>query len=262
MSVLNTVGASSEHPLPVRRILGVDFFVGTAAGCVDRMLRGGLLVVPAAPALIDLPVNTAYREALCGADVVIPDSAFMVLIWRLMTGERIERISGLEYLREFLSRPEAKVPGAVFWVMAGEESSQRNLAWLGAQGIAVRPQDVYIAPRYGSHVEDPELARLLSESGCQHVVITIGGGKQEQLGYYLRRNLQSVPGIHCIGAAIAFLSGDQVHIPAWADYLGLGWLFRCLSRPGVYVPRYWAARKLAGLMFRFRDRMPIAAEPQ
>lgn len=62
--------------------------------------------------------------------------------------------------------------------------------------------------------------------------------------------------IHCIGAAIAFLSGDQVAIPAWADKLYPGWLFRCLSEPKRYVPRYWAARKLFSLMVRYRSDLP------
>jgi hypothetical protein len=38
------------------KILGIDFFQGTAAEAVDRMgAEGGLLVVPAAPALKDMP---------------------------------------------------------------------------------------------------------------------------------------------------------------------------------------------------------------
>jgi UDP-N-acetyl-D-mannosaminuronic acid transferase (WecB/TagA/CpsF family) len=90
--------------------------------------------------------------------------------------------------------------------------------------------------------------------------VTIGGGTQERLGLYLKRNLQPLPAIHCIGAAIAFLSGDQVRIPLWADRLYLGWLFRCLSEPGRYVPRYWSARKLIGIMLRYREQMPVMRE--
>ena len=64
------------------------------------------------------------------------------------------------------------------------------------------------------------------------------------------------PTIHCIGAAIAFLSGDQVNIPVWGDRFYLGWLLRCLSDPKRYIPRYWDARKLIALMVRYRDRLP------
>jgi len=47
--------------------------------------------------------------------------------------------------------------------------------------------------------------------------VTVGGGTQERLGLYIKRNLDYLPAIHCIGAAIAFLSGDQVKIPEWVD---------------------------------------------
>ena len=47
-------------------ILGVRFFGGTVEEAVERMERGGLLVVPAAPALKDIDCNAAYREALSG----------------------------------------------------------------------------------------------------------------------------------------------------------------------------------------------------
>jgi UDP-N-acetyl-D-mannosaminuronic acid transferase (WecB/TagA/CpsF family) len=89
-----------------------------------------------------------------------------------------------------------------------------------------------------------------------HVVLTVGGGVQERLGLYLKRNADMLPAIHCIGAAIAFLSGDQVSIPVWADKFYLGWLFRSISSPGRYIPRYWDARKLFMLMLRYRSNLP------
>jgi len=93
--------------------------------------------------------------------------------------------------------------------------------------------------------------------------VTLGGGTQEQLGLYLKRKLSYRASIHCIGAAIAFLSGDQVPIPHWADALYLGWLFRSVSEPRRYVPRYWAGRKLFNLMRRYRSRLPdLKTEPQ
>jgi hypothetical protein len=67
--------------------------------------------------------------------------------------------------------------------------------------------------------------------------------------------LSFLPAIHCIGAAIAFLSGDQVRIPAWADRLFLGCLFRYFYQPSQYIPWYREARKLFSMMRRYRDRL-------
>lgn len=254
---MNAVVDTGVDPRTYRRILGLDFFIGSAADAVDRMDGGGLLVVPAAPALKNLGSDTGYREALQNADLRITDSAFMVLVWNLLERDRIRRLSGLEYVVEFLKRPEVRRPGAVFWIMAGAASAERNLVWLRRKGFEVSPEDVYLAPTYGAEIEDLELLRILGERRPKHVFVTIGGGTQERLGLYLKRRLPYLPAIHCIGAAIAFLSGDQVYIPKWADRCYLGWLFRCISNPKRFVPRYWDARQLFGLMVRYRDALPI-----
>lgn len=240
-----------------RQILGVRFFTGTAAQSVEQMTTGGgLLVVPAAPALKDLPTHSAYREALVDADLAITDSILMVLVWNLLHRDKIRRVSGLEYLRRLLLTPEMRLPGNTLWIMPNAASAKRNLAWLRSQGILVPESHVYLAPMYRGEIEDPKLVALLQESRPKHIIVGVGGGTQEGLGRYIKHTVDYRPAIHCVGAAIAFLSGDQVRIPVWADQLGMGWLLRCLSNPRRFVPRYWAARKLVGLMVRYRDRMP------
>lgn len=239
-----------------RQILGIRFYSGDARGALDRMRNGGLLVVPGAPALKDLAVNASYREALINADVAITDSAFMVMIWNLLEHDSIRRLSGLKYLRALLQLQEVREPGSTFWIMSGPASAQRNMSWLAGKGIAVPEEYVYRAPMYGAQIRDDELLERLARLGPKHIVITLGGGTQERLGLYLKQNLDYFPAIHCIGAAIGFLSGDQVRIPDWADRLYLGWLFRCFSSPVRNVPRYWEARKLLPLMVRHRGNCP------
>lgn len=238
------------------RILGIDFFDGPTSTAIAKMRRGGLLVVPAAPALKDLDSNPGYRESLLDADLAITDSAFMVLIWNSIQGKRIRRLSGLEYLRHLLLEPDVRQPGNTLWIMASPTSARLNLAWLQEQGIDVPEECIYMAPMYGVNIDDPALLERLNRLSPQHIIVTVGGGTQERLGLYLKRNLSYLPAIHCIGAAIAFLSGDQVNIPVWADKFYLGWLFRSVSEPKRYFPRYWEARKLLALMLRYRDKLP------
>ncbi len=239
-----------------RRILGIDFFYGSAQEAIGRMRNGGLLVVPAAPALKDLGTNAGYREALLNADLAITDSAYMVMIWNLLERDKVSRLSGLEYLRELLLEDEVRTPGNTLWIMASEKSARLNLDWLATQGIEVPAESIYMAPIYGPKLEDPELIARLDRLRPRHVIVTVGGGTQERLGLYVKRNLRYLPAIHCIGAAIAFLSGDQVNIPVFADRFYLGWLYRCISEPRRYVPRYWEARKLLQLMVKYRGRLP------
>jgi UDP-N-acetyl-D-mannosaminuronic acid transferase (WecB/TagA/CpsF family) len=249
---------ATTTPPTHHRILGIDFFDGSAKEAIEIMrTNGGLLVVPAAPALKDLDQNLDYRESLLNADLAITDSAFMVLIWNRLQSIPIKRLSGLEYLRELLLEPDIRQPGNTLWIMASPISAKRNLDWLTGQGITIPEDHIYMAPMYGSTpIDDSALLDLLNRLRPQHVIVTIGGGTQERLGLYLKRNLSYRPAIHCIGAAIAFLSGDQVHIPVWADKYYLGWLLRSFAEPKRYIPRYWDARKLLALMLRHRSRLP------
>jgi exopolysaccharide biosynthesis WecB/TagA/CpsF family protein len=234
----------------------LSFFHGRASEAINRLRGGGLLVVPAAPALRNLPFDEEYREALLNADLVITDSALMVLVWNVLERDSLKRLSGLEYLRELVSRPGFCRDGNTFWIMAGPESLAKNKRWLRSKELHVADEDCYVAPVYGRPIEDEELLNRIRQRRPQHVVVTLGGGTQERLGLYLKRNLGFPVAIHCIGAAIAFLSGDQVGIPVWADRFYLGWLFRCLADPKRYGPRYWEARHLVKLLMRYRERLP------
>jgi UDP-N-acetyl-D-mannosaminuronic acid transferase (WecB/TagA/CpsF family) len=234
-----------------RKILGVRFFVGDAPEAVEIGARGGLVVVPAAPALVELERDKDYRDALTGADLVITDSGLLVIVWNLLKWDHIHRVSGLEYLQLLLQRPEFRRPGSTLWVMPSRESMDRNVSWLMAQGYAVGKDDCYLAPKYlPGPISDPALLKKVEEMRPEHIIVCVGGGVQERLGLFLKRGCDYRPAIHCIGAAIGFLSGDQVRIPAWADRLVLGWLFRCLSQPKRFVPRYFRALQLPFALWR------------
>ena len=118
-----------------RQILGINFYVGDVQGAIRRLANGGLLVVPAAPALKDVARNEEYREALTNADVAIADSAFMVLLWNLLEGDSIPRLSGLKYLRELLLKDAVRTPGNTVWVMAARVSARKK------RGMAQFPGD-------------------------------------------------------------------------------------------------------------------------
>jgi UDP-N-acetyl-D-mannosaminuronic acid transferase (WecB/TagA/CpsF family) len=241
-----------------QQILGVRFYVGDAQGAIEEVSQhGGLVVVPSAPTLKNLASDKGYREALLGADFAIADSALMVILWNLIDRNRIPKLSGLKYLRALVDEPQFQERGSTFWVMPTALSMQRNLRWLRQNGVQVASENAYLAPLYGQVISDEELLERIEERRPKHVILGVGGGTQERLGLYLKQHLSYRPAIHCIGAAIAFLSGDQVHIPVWADTLGMGWLWRTVSDPKRFFPRYWDARHLAPLMLKYRDRLPV-----
>ena len=238
-------------------ILGIRFFAGTVREALALAMEGGLTVAPSGPGLSNLTDDDAYRESIENADLVLPDSGFMVLCWRLLRGKRLKRLSGLEFLKALIADEVFKSSDDQIWVMPDEVESEANRAWLRKRGIVINKADCYIAPDHGSgRVIDLELKTLAEQKKPRFIIINIGGGVQEKLGYYLMRQLDYRPSIICTGAAISFLTGIQAEIPTWADKLYLGWLLRCWRTPRLFLPRYWRARNLFFLLKKYGEKSP------
>lgn len=251
------LATSSKHS--ITRVVGIDFSdLPCETLLANHATNGGLLVVPSGPGLATLDRDNAYRNALQDSDYAIVDSGYLALLWCATFRGRLRRVSGLEFIDTFLKLEALKAPRSSFWLLPKESGRNTTLEYIKARGIQIHETHVQIAPMYPSDgpVEDSDLLATLDELHPHFVILNIAGGKQEKLGHYLQQNLSYKPAIICTGAAIAFLTGHQVKIPMWADRLYLGWLWRCIDKPSVYIPRYWSAIRLAYLVFRYKEKLP------
>ena len=166
------------------KILGLDFFPGTAQDAIQQILQGGLLTAPAAPGLAhNLNEDPEYRLALQNSRILLPDSGLMVLLWnRLLPADAkpIQRLSGLEFLQKFLLSPDTQAHlKDSFWVMPNEQESQLNQTWLKEHtGIKLPPESIYIAPKYprAGPIQDPKLLQVLQQNLPKVILNNIGGG--------------------------------------------------------------------------------------
>lgn len=242
---------------PTEQILGIRFFNGRPGDAVSLTSRsGGLLVAPSGTCFQRLLEDDDYRRAIASADIALPDSGLMVTLWRLLRGRSINRISGLAYLKALLAHCTPKEIAEIFWVLPNERSRAKLISWFQSRGEEAPVAARYVAPMYGRMVADEKLLALIEARHPRHVVIGLGAGAQEKLGWYLREHLSFRPAIHCIGGALGFVTGDQVAIPDWADRLYLGWLLRLVTRPRIFLPRLWKGRVLPGLIRRYGEDMP------
>jgi len=218
--------------------------------------QGGFLIAPSGTCFARLREDDVYRRAVIAADLAIADSGLMVLLWRLLRREKIGRISGLKYLEHLLRKLKGQGTGEIFWVLPNERARQKLFEWSRREAFSIASKNCYIAPRYGMEIEDRNLLSLLEQNRPSHVIIAIGSGAQEKLGYYLRENLSYRTPIHCTGAALGFVSGEQIPIPDWADRLFLGWFFRLFAQPSVFIPRLSNAFELPWLIWKFGEKLP------
>jgi UDP-N-acetyl-D-mannosaminuronic acid transferase (WecB/TagA/CpsF family) len=272
-----------SSPFATKRMLGIDFFVGTAAEAVAHMSNhGGLVVAPAAPSFIALQDDPDYRRAVADADLAIADSGWAVLFWRLLRREKLARISGLALFKALLETADARIPGNLIWVLPSERAKTKTLEFTRNSGYPISADDCYVAPTYSecgqpfitdagapplpereekaptpkARIEDPKLVSIIEQRKPNHIVVGIGGGMQDKLGSYLKHQLNYRPAIYCIGAAPGFVTGDQIVIPMWADRFFVGWISRLFAQPRTLLPRFWSARRLPGLILRYGRELP------
>lgn len=237
------------------RLLGIDFFNGCVADAVEAAKTpGSCVAIPAAPSLVKLNYDEEYRRAIQAADLVLADSGLLALLSRVATGHHLSVISGIEYLRH-LVRDSAFRESARFWIVRSEGAKQRALAFLRDEGIAEEQDQFYVTAGARDASQNHEILLAIESRKSRHVVVAITRGAEE-LGIYLRDYLLHRPSIHCVGNALALLSGDERSIPRWAQRLHLGSLARAAAQPSMFFPRIGMAATLVLMVFRYRSEMP------
>lgn len=242
-----------------QKILGLQFWKKDLSLLLKHLGVGHFLIAPSAPSVLGLREDKDYREAVQNADLAIADSGLMCLCWNLTNPfKRVCRISGYRFLWMLIDSGRLNPPGHSFWVMASEHDEKAGIDWLNTQkNFTLTKNDTYIAPQYPSGpIFDRALLNQLNRQQPPFIILNIGGGTQERLGYFLRKNLVYPATIICTGAALGFMTGRQTYIPDWADKCYLGWLWRCAGNPTLFVPRYFKGLLFIPLFLRFREQLP------
>jgi UDP-N-acetyl-D-mannosaminuronic acid transferase (WecB/TagA/CpsF family) len=221
----------------------------------DLNLKPGLYTFPSAPSLVNLNNNPIYHQSLIHSDFVFFDSGYFVLLLRLFKGIKVKKFSGYKFITLFINYLQNKSDYTLYVIEPNSDISKVNKIFFDKNNIKILSQ--FIAPFYKKRTEivDYELLDILNSSRPDYILINLGGETQEILGYYLKKNLNYKPVIICTGAALSFLTGVQAPLTKWIDKLYLGWLWRCIYNPKVFIPRYLSAFKLAKLVIQSKVKV-------
>jgi UDP-N-acetyl-D-mannosaminuronic acid transferase (WecB/TagA/CpsF family) len=233
-------------------LFNIRFIDGSISEIFNELNKGGSMVVPAAPALGMINTDKIYHQSLIDSHFAIFDSGFLCIALILLKGIKVKKISGLAFIREFLKRIGSFQQNSIFLINPSYEDNGPNEQLLKKFGYKISKSHQYVAPIYKSgEVKDLELLNLLMIHQPKYIILNLGGGVQEKLASYLKKNLEAFkPSIICTGAAISFLTGRQTNIPVIVDKLYLGWLARCISNYKRFMPRYIQGFKIGPMLFR------------
>jgi N-acetylglucosaminyldiphosphoundecaprenol N-acetyl-beta-D-mannosaminyltransferase len=236
-------------------LFNISFINGNYEEAFSRLKKGEFMVVPSGPGLATIDFNVNYWNAINNSDFAIPDSSFMVILARLFFRKRIKKLSGPKFLRLFLKEDILKEKNVLFSIDPSNVESIINNRYLNKIGVNITFEHHYVAPHYNKeNITDKTLLEFLEglELKPKFILLNLGGGVQERLGFYIKNNLSYKVGIICTGAAIAFETGQQARIPRWIDDMYLGWFARILQDPTSFSLRYLKAFRLVYVFYLWK----------
>lgn len=212
-------------------IKGVGFDSVTLDEAQDRALAllsapGGHYVVTPNPEIVMLAQrDAAFREALNGADLVIPDGI------------------GVVYAARILGRPlKARVPGIELGerLLAAAAAAEKGVYLLGAKpGVAQRAAE-RLAERYpglrvvgtgdGYFQEDGPVLERIQAAKPALLLVCLSFPRQE-LWMAAHRDQVGDALMLGLGGALDVFAGDVKRAPAFWCRVGLEWFYRLLSQP-------------------------------
>ena len=238
------------------KLFDISFLNGDYHSAIEKLKKGAFMVVPSGPGLATIDKDKRYAEAVQKADFAIPDSGYMVLLLKFFKRINLNKLSGYDFLKHFFKEKISN--NDLFLIDPNEKEKKINNLFLNEICIPIEKSYQYVAPMYSDKKIDDKLLldklNSISEKP-KFIMINLGSGVQEPLGYYLKQNLNYNPGIICTGAAISFFTKSQANISPFIDKLGLGWLWRCISNPIVFIPRYLSAFRLFFLILKTKIKV-------
>jgi len=229
-------------------------FTNFKSNKIDILLKKNFLVFPAGPALSSIKINSNYHKALQNADFVLLDSGLLVLLINIFRGSNLKKFSGYKFLHLFLRRRKTRNE-KILLINPDFENQKKNINFI-KKFIKEKNIYSYIAPQYASKkIKDRKLLTYINSIQPKNVLINLGGGTQEILGFFLKQKLKHKLNIICTGAAISFMTKDQAPINTFLDKIYLGWLTRIIFNPKIYLPRYLKALKLLIIFFKERNNI-------
>ncbi len=210
----------------------------------DKYIREKkLFVFPSGSGIPLIKEDKKYYLSLKKADYVFFDSGFFVLLLNILKNIKVNKFSGFKFLYIFFNYLKKNKNKKIFCIDPNALFSKSNQKYL--KKIGIKKIYSYVAPNYKtSNLVDKNLIKKINKAKPDYILTNIGGGIQEILGLYLKKNLKNKTTIICTGGAISFFTGDQAPITKFIDKIYLGWLLRLIFNPLLFYKRYLYALRL------------------
>lgn len=195
--------------------------------------KKGYLVIPAASSLVDIKHSSEYRIALQKASIAIFDSGYFCLCL-LLKFIKVKKFSGYKFIGKLINDSEQKKK-KILSLDPSINQSKKNLYFLKSKKFKFIKN--YVCPIYQkNNINDVRLFQIITKYNPNIIIINIGGGVQEILAYKINHKYKYKYSIICSGAALSFYTNKGL-INKTIDRIYLGWFFRLLNNPKIFINR-------------------------
>ncbi len=221
------------------RILNIDVHNFTMNDLLSSLTKG-IVFTPNVDHLVKLQKDIEFFRIYSQADYVVPDSAIIVALSKLIGPGLKERINGADLFAEFCRYRAQDENTRVFMLGGlGEVASRakENINLRFGRRIVVDA----MSPTAGfeSRIDEcSDIVDRINRSDANVLAVCVGAPKQEKWIAAYKSRLPKVDLFFAIGATIDFEAGTLRRAPAWMQRAGLEWLFRLTQDPVRLWKRY------------------------
>ena len=212
-------------------VLGVGFDNVTKAEAVERALelidaREGRYVVTPNPEIVMLAKeNPALKEALAGADIVLPDGAGIVKGAAILGRPMKEKVPGIDFACGVMARL-AERGGSVYLFGA-----KPGVAEAAAETLRTKfPGLVISGTSDGYFSDDGPIIEKIKDAAPDFLLVCLGAPKQEL--WMAKMSGKLLVGLMVgLGGSLDVFAGTVKRAPEAWQKLDLEWLYRLLMEP-------------------------------
>ncbi len=239
-------------------ILGVVLDDLTLQDAVDKALilmqerRGAYVCTPNPEMLWLSRRDVEFRAALRDADMRLPDGVGDLLAARILGSSLTERVSGIDFAEELLSR----MNGSVYLLGAKPGVAERAASNISEKWPAV----CVVGVSDGYYSDEQSVIETIKGAKPDLLMVCLGMGRQERFMAKLS-GCSEIGLMAGLGGTLDVLAGDSKRAPDFFIRHGLEWLYRFLCRPSrikrlLRIPLFLAAV----INQKFRERHPKPLE--
>ena len=206
--------------------------------------------------------DAAFRNSVLQSDLSLADGWPVLMAARLLGSPLPERVTGSGLFERLCKASKnahgnaSREPVSVYFFGGPKGAAQSACARLNASAANVRCAG-FDAPGFGSLDAMSSGSHLdaLNAADADFVVVALGAKKGQA---WIQRNLQRIkaPVVAHLGAVVNFAAGTVRRAPAWAQWLGLEWLWRVKEEPALW--RRYATDGVALIRLLITRVLPLA----